>query len=68
MKCKDCKYRKEWEIFGALKMICMSDKLQEEFGQDDSARDDMLIYAYQEGGYFEVGANFGCIHFDGGEV
>ena len=54
MYCKDCKHRNE-------KGLCESDKIQEDYGHEDTT--DMLVYPYLEGGYFEVGPKFGCVHF-----
>ena len=54
MHCKNCKHRDE-------KGYCLNEKVSEEFGQD--GRDDSLIYDYQESGGFQVGDNFGCVHF-----
>lgn len=34
-----------------------------EYKEDHSGCDDELEYSYYEGGYFNVGDNFGCIHF-----
>ena len=41
-------------------LICTSEKLGEDIPDPE---DDMLVYSYQEGGYFHVGQNFGCVHF-----
>jgi len=53
--CETCKKRDKggW---------CRSDKLAEDRGQETNARDDMLIYDYNEGGGFWVGPKFGCVH------
>lgn len=41
---------------------CRSEKLDEDYGQSDGKKADMLIYDYNEGGGFWVGELFGCIH------
>ena len=47
-------------------MVCDSGKIQEVgvFGDYPAGRSEMLIYPYHEGGYFETGQNFGCVHFE----
>jgi hypothetical protein len=42
----------------------MVNRIQEETGQSEEDRQDMLIYDYNEGGGFKVGALFGCVHFE----
>ena len=61
MNCKDCKYaiKNEHNRF-MPQLICTSEKLGEDIPDPE---DDMLVYSYQEGGYFHVGQNFGCVHF-----
>jgi len=54
MYCKDCKFNKGGD--------CVSEKIGERSGDDDT--DDQLIYSYDEGGGFEVGDYFGCVHFE----
>jgi hypothetical protein len=56
MHCKDC-------IFN-VNHVCENEKLSENHDFTEEERIDMLIYSYQEGGRFEVGDLFGCIHFD----
>jgi hypothetical protein len=56
MHCKDCKYN--------VKHICTNDKLSEDGGFTKEEKTDMLIYSYLEGGTFEVGDLFGCVHFE----
>ena len=58
--CKTCKFRKAQDYSGDF--VCKSPKIEEDIGQEQSERVDMLIYSYQEGGSFKVGENFGCIH------
>ena len=41
---------------------CTSDRLVEEYSDNDG-RDDQLVYSYNESGGFQVGDNFGCIHW-----
>ena len=59
MKCKDCKYFEESEDGDH---ICKNDK----FVYEDRTSDDQLVYwdldSYRAG--FNVGKNFGCIHFE----
>jgi len=57
MYCKDCLYN--------VKHFCENEKLSEDFGFTEEEKNDMLVYSYQEGGRFEVGDMFGCIHFKG---
>jgi hypothetical protein len=66
MHCKDCKYRTLKPQRKAL-YICTNNKLSEDGGFTDEEKTDMLIYNYLEGGTFEVGELFGCIHFEKGE-
>jgi len=56
--CKNCDWRE-----GRLCGNC--DKLHEEGATDDkeNVNDDHLGYTYNESGSFEVGDNFGCVHF-----
>ena len=55
--CKDCEWRDEYRY-------CMNrEKLDENWHQGFGENDDRLIYSYQEGGVFQVGDNFGCVHF-----
>jgi len=55
--CKDCKWRDEYGSCKNSKMI------DENYDQGFGKNNDRLIYSYQVGGEFWVGANFGCIHF-----
>lgn len=58
MFCKDCKHRSK-------RRICENENaMGEDYGQGFGDKDDRLIYPYLEGGYFEVGDNFGCVHFE----
>jgi hypothetical protein len=62
--CKTCEHwvkETEWTIatFGG---ICVSPKLAEDADYPGVRKDDMLIYSYYEGGYFETGPDFGCVH------
>jgi len=61
--CKTCSFwhqipsgRKEDAL-----MVCGCPKLTEP-GFCDSELTDQLIYSYDEGGYFETGPDFGCVH------
>lgn len=56
--CKDCTWRSPG---GYCKNL---DNIGEDVGQGPGENDDRLIYSYSEGGYFKVGANFGCVHYD----
>ena len=56
--CKNCKWRED--------RVCMNDgKIHEkDYEKRDNANDDHLVYSYYESGGFEVGDNFGCVHFE----
>ena len=54
-RCKTCTKRDK-------KGRCQSEKLDEDYGQNDDTKKDMLIYDYNEGGGFWVGPEFGCVH------
>lgn len=54
-RCKTCTKRDE-------RGRCKSEKLDEDYGQSEDKKIDMLIYDYNEGGGFWVGPEFGCIH------
>ena len=55
--CKNCVWQKGRECTN-------NGKLHEyDYGTQDNENDDHLIYSYYENGSFEVGDNFGCIHF-----
>jgi hypothetical protein len=44
---------------------CTNKKIGEEWDFDsDEDKKDALIYSYSEGGWFEVGENFGCVHWE----
>ena len=53
--CRTCKFRN-------ADGKCINDKLDEDTGQSDEKRKDMLLYEYSEGGGFFVGESFGCVH------
>lgn len=53
--CKDCVWRKE-------NRRCSNSHIDEDYGIK-SEEDNMLVYSYDEGGSFEAGDNFGCVHF-----
>lgn len=54
-KCKNCDWR-------SPSGHCQNDtKIFE--NNDRERTNDQLVYAYDEGGYFLVGDNFGCVHF-----
>jgi hypothetical protein len=55
MYCKTCKYRNEMGT-------CHNGKISEDFDQPPKEAEDMLIYSFQEGGYFWAGERFGCVH------
>ena len=64
MYCKDCKFR---EKYYEGNYICRNyDKLDEDHGVGKD--NDQLSYSYNEGGYFQVGDFFGCVHFKQREV
>jgi len=69
--CKTCKHWKPCVIYdrfanwntkedGRAGGTCKSDKLIEDGGRGHDA--DMLVYAYNEGGSFWTGPDFGCVH------
>jgi len=62
--CKTCEHWKEDELKWFTPRLghgtCQSDKIAENEGQKQTQ--DMLIYSYSEGGYFETGPDFGCVH------
>ena len=41
--------------------MCSNTKLTEEYGST-SYGNDMLVYSYNEGGWFWTGPDFGCVH------
>ncbi len=59
--CKTCKWRQE----KPPTHVCTSPKIGER-GQfhnaDPEDMQDVLIYSYDEGGFFWVGPDFGCVH------
>jgi hypothetical protein len=56
--CKNCIWRNE-------KRHCGNDSvISENYNQGKGSADERLIYSYSEGGSFEVGDNFGCVHFE----
>lgn len=55
--CKNCKHRNK------LRRCENNEKIYENDVPDKGIKDDSLSYSYIEGGYFEVGDNFGCVHF-----
>ncbi len=58
--CKDCRFRGE-------DRYCENKKLTErdfDYKAELNTNDDYLIYSYFESGGFEVGDNFGCVHFE----
>ena len=62
MLCKDCKHRSD-------KRHCENDSaMSEDYNQGFGDNDNMMIYPYVESGWFEVGDNFGCVHFEGKAV
>lgn len=55
VRCKDCKWRDEVEC-------CTHEKISEaKFGVGVDC-EDSLIYPCNEGGFFWVGPEFGCVH------
>lgn len=55
MHCKDCVFR--------VKGNCLNPHLTDEEYNPDFDKTVGLKYSYDEGGWFEVGEYFGCIHF-----
>ena len=56
-RCGTCKYRNELKV-------CTNDKFTDGSSGSDNETDDMLVYSFQEGGWFSVGENFGCVHHE----
>ena len=57
MHCKDCRFYEHGNI--VFRGTCLNrEKLGERLTDDDA-----LSYPYEEGGWFEPGPLFGCIHF-----
>jgi hypothetical protein len=54
-RCETCTYRNATGH-------CTNKKLDEDWGQTESERQDMLVYDFSEGGGFWVGPQFGCVH------
>jgi hypothetical protein len=62
--CKTCRFwhRRLAQSVDVV-MICVHPKLTEPGFCDHRSTDtDLLIYSYDEGGYFETGPDFGCVH------
>lgn len=55
MHCKDCVFH--------VKGNCLNPHLTDEEYNPDFDKTVGLKYSYDEGGWFEVGEYFGCIHF-----
>jgi hypothetical protein len=62
MYCKDCFHSSFDDNLSFRPRICCSPKFGNE-GETDKSLNDTIEYSYDEGGCFEVGDNFGCIHF-----
>lgn len=61
MYCKDCVFR-VIDKYGSR--TCKNLHLHEAGDRDKLIdKEDSLQYSYNEGGWFEVGDNFGCVHF-----
>lgn len=56
MYCKDCEHRNK-------NRACLCDRIGECTEVKDNGKDDTLEYCYNEGGCFEAGDYFGCVHF-----
>ena len=60
MNCKDCKFRED-------DFYCVHPKIGEalinSFYPEKEKDQDFLSYSYDEGGGFQVGNYFGCVHF-----
>jgi hypothetical protein len=56
--CKTCKYREADQ----KDFYCVNPKLGEYGEVTLDSNDDSLVYSYNEGGSFMVGANFVCVH------
>jgi len=65
--CKDCKFveknRVDYPTRCTEIFYCGNEDKLFENGCGDTSENDYLSYSYQEGGGFEVGPQFGCIHW-----
>jgi hypothetical protein len=59
MRCKTCKWWKPAVVVGTY---CECPKIREDWGGE--CGDDELVYDYSEGGGFQTGPNFGCVHHE----
>lgn len=59
--CKTCAHWREGDrrAIGYGGGVCRNPKITEDYGQ---RTDDMLVYPYNEGGWFWTGPDFGCVH------
>ena len=61
MHCKDCVFR---VVNKVGEKVCKNLHLFEAGDKEEEIdKEDSLQYSYNEGGWFEVGDNFGCVHF-----
>lgn len=61
MYCKDCVFRQV--NCNTRESVCLSPYLTDDAYDQDFDRTKGLKYSYDEGGWFEVGDYFGCVHF-----
>ena len=58
--CKNC----QWRGTEKNPRNCQCPKIHEKWSGEENINDDCMAYSYDEGGWFEVGDNFGCVHFE----
>ncbi len=63
-RCKTCRWWSDdeqwWTPVGCFE--CLHPKITEPFGYEGDAN--CLVYAYDEGGGFASGPEFGCVHWE----
>ena len=65
-RCETCKFWQPHEFAESPMRVCQSSKVVETGPWD--GEDDSLVYSYDEGGYFQTGPKFGCVHHEPKEV
>jgi hypothetical protein len=61
--CDACKWWKEDEKFSHMGTFCDHPKICEDSTKESQA-DDALVYSFNEGGFFNPGPKFGCVHWE----
>lgn len=56
--CKNCRW---WENSECTNRVKIGEPMS--IDADISGLTDQLCYSYDEGGYFDTGPEFGCVHF-----